>query len=206
MRKFFKLILLVLLFIGGATYYYHHQVKLNQATTLSSRAQSKVSPKKTVMRTPINWRLPSETVAYPDLKQLNDFWIKVVISKNRVYLMDGKKVVYTMYASAGEYERQADDKKKSTTPTGTYYIQAERGDNFYNPNLNEGANYWTSWLNHGEYLFHTVPTDANGNYKVAEAKKLGKKPASHGCIRLSVADAKWINQNVPQGTKVVITD
>ncbi len=206
MRKFFKLILLVLLFIGGATYYYHHQVKLNQVTTLSSRAQSKVSPKKTVMRTPINWRLPSETVAYPDLKQLNDFWIKVVISKNRVYLMDGKKVVYTMYASAGEYERQADGKKKSTTPTGTYYIQAERGDSFYNPNLSEGANYWTSWLNHGEYLFHTVPTDANGNYKVAEAKKLGKKPASHGCIRLSVADAKWINQNVPQGTKVVITD
>lgn len=206
MRKFFKLILLVLLFIGGATYYYHHQVKLNQATTLSSRAQSKVSPKKTVMRTPINWRLPSETVAYPDLKQLNDFWIKVVISKNRVYLMDGKKAVYTMYASAGEYERQAGGKKKSTTPTGTYYIQAERGDSFYNPNLSEGANYWTSWLNHGEYLFHTVPTDANGNYKVAEAKKLGKKPASHGCIRLSVADAKWINQNVPQGTKVVITD
>ena len=206
MRKFFKLILLVLLFIGGATYYYHHQVKLNQATTLSSRAQSKVSPKTTVRRTPINWRLPSETVAYPDLKQLNDFWIKVVISKNRVYLMDGKKVVYTMYASAGEYERQADGKKKSTTPTGTYYIQAERGDSFYNPNLSEGANYWTSWLNHGEYLFHTVPTDANGNYKVAEAKKLGKKPASHGCIRLSVADAKWINQNVPQGTKVVITD
>lgn len=205
MRKFFKLILLVLLFIGGATYYYH-QVKLNQATTLSSRAQSKVSPKKTVMRTPINWRLPSETVAYPDLKQLNDFWIKVVISKNRVYLMDGKKVVYTMYASAGEYERQADGKKKSTTPTGTYYIQAERGDSFYNPTLSEGANYWTSWLNHGEYLFHTVPTDANGNYKVTEAKKLGKKPASHGCIRLSVADAKWINQNVPQGTKVVITD
>lgn len=205
MRKFFKLILLVLLFIGGATYYYH-QVKLNQATTLSSRAQSKVSPKKTVMRTPINWRLPSETVAYPNLKQLNDFWIKVVISKNRVYLMDGKKVVYTMYASAGEYERQADGKKKSTTPTGTYYIQAERGDSFYNPTLSEGANYWTSWLNHGEYLFHTVPTDANGNYKVTEAKKLGKKPASHGCIRLSVADAKWINQNVPQGTKVVITD
>ena len=158
------------------------------------------------MRTPINWRLPSETVAYPDLKQLNDFWIKVVISKNRVYLMDGKKAVYTMYASAGEYERQAGGKKKSTTPTGTYYIQAERGDSFYNPNLSEGANYWTSWLNHGEYLFHTVPTDANGNYKVAEAKKLGKKPASHGCIRLSVADAKWINQNVPQGTKVVITD
>ena len=206
MRKFFKLILLVLLFIGGATYYYHHQVKLNQVTTLSSRAQSKVSPKKTVMRTPINWRLPSETVAYPNLKQLNDFWIKVVISKNRVYLMDGKKAVYTMYASAGEYERQAGGKKKSTTPTGTYYIQAERGDSFYNPNLSEGANYWTSWLNHGEYLFHTVPTDANGNYKVAEAKKLGKKPASHGCIRLSVADAKWINQNVPQGTKVVITD
>ncbi|MCT6848759.1 MAG: L,D-transpeptidase, partial [Apilactobacillus kunkeei] len=27
---------------------------------------------------------------------------------------------------------------------------------------------------------------------------------SHGCVRLSIPDAKWINSSVPTGTKVVI--
>ncbi|HAH78565.1 MAG TPA: L,D-transpeptidase, partial [Ruminococcaceae bacterium] len=35
------------------------------------------------------------------------------------------------------------------------------------------------------------------------ADKLGE-PASHGCIRLPVEDAKWIYDNIPEGTKVVI--
>lgn len=204
MRKFFTItaLSLALLFWGYHTYQQHSLTDIQAKET----KKIKKTTQPLVMRNPINWKLPSETVAYPDINKLSNFWIKVSISKNRVYLMNDNKVVYTMYASAGEYEKQADGTKKSTTPTGTYYIQAERGDSFYNPNLSEGANYWTSWLNHGEYLFHTVPTDANGNYKLNEAKKLGKKPASHGCIRLSVADAKWINQNVKVGTKVVIED
>lgn len=177
--------------------------KTNSASS-SSKKKSSSEKKQSVMRTPINWKLSSETVAYPDLSTLSNFWIKVSISKNRVYLMNNNDVVYTMYCSAGVYEKQSDGTKKSTTPTGTYYIQSERGTTFYNSNLKEGANYWVSWLNHGEYLFHTVPIDANGNYKTAEAKKLGKTTASHGCIRLSVSDAKWIYDNVKEGTKVVI--
>lgn len=37
----------------------------------------------------------------------------------------------------------------------------------------------------------------------AEFNKLGKK-ASHGCIRVSTADAKWMYDNCPAGTKVTI--
>ena len=51
-----------------------------------------------------------------------------------------------------------------------------------------------------------MPTDENGNYITSEAKKLGKKASSHGCVRLSVADAKWLYNNVTTGTKVVITN
>ncbi|WP_283112987.1 L,D-transpeptidase, partial [Lactobacillus gallinarum] len=29
---------------------------------------------------------------------------------------------------------------------------------------------------------------------------------SHGCIRLSVPDSKWIMNHIPDGTKVVIKD
>lgn len=151
------------------------------------------------MRTPIDYRQPSEYFAYPNLSQLNNFWIHVRIGQNRVYLMNGNDVVYTMYCTAGYYDHGV-----STTPTGTYYIQAERGNSFYNGALGEGANYWTSFLNHGEYLFHTVPTDRYGNYKPYEASQLGINQGSHGCIRLSIPDAYWIMHNVPTGTRVVI--
>ncbi len=148
-----------------------------------------------IMRYPIDYRQPSEYAPYPNISRLNNFWIHVKISANRVYLMNNNDVVYTMYCSAGD---------NHTTPTGVYHIQAERGNSFYNGGLGEGANYWTSFLDHGVYLFHTVPTDWRGNYKPGEAAKLGVSTGSHGCIRLSVPDAYWFMHNVPMGTKVII--
>ena len=157
------------------------------------------------MRTPIDWQKSSETKPYPDLDQVNDFWVKVDLKKNRTYLMSGDKVIYTMYSSGGSYHHDEETGKyESYTPTGTFYIEPERGDSFYNASLNEGANNWVSFKDHGIYLFHSVPTDASGNYNVKEAKKLGKKAASHGCIRLSVPDSKWMSENLKTGTKVVI--
>lgn len=152
-----------------------------------------------VMRMPIDYRQPSEYVAYPNVRQLGNFWVHVKIGQNRVYLMNGNNVVYTMYCSAGIYRNGVSD-----TPTGTYYIQNERGNSFYNAGEGEGANYWTSFLNHGEYLFHSVPTDYRGNYILGEAAKLGISTGSHGCVRLSVPDAYWFMHNVPTGTRVVI--
>ena len=55
----------------------------------------------------------------------------------------------------------------------------------------------------GNYLFHSVPVDAEGNVIEEEAKKLGC-PASHGCVRLSFPDAKWLYDHVPDGAWVVI--
>lgn len=182
----------------------------NRETTSDSQSTTTTKKAKSVkdndhMRTPINWRKSSETVPYPDLNKVKNFWIKVDLKKNRTYLYDGNKVIYTMYSTGGVYKK---DKKtgqmKSVTPTGTFYIQQERGESFFNQSLNEGANYYVSWKNHGEYLFHSVPTRAGGAYNEKEAAKLGKTQGSHGCIRLSVPDAKWMEQNLPVGTKVEI--
>ncbi|EEU29874.1 ErfK/YbiS/YcfS/YnhG [Limosilactobacillus coleohominis 101-4-CHN] len=159
------------------------------------------------IRRPINWKKSSETKPYPDLTKVKNFNVLVKIKKNRTYLRDGKKVIYTMYSSAGNYHRDAQTgSQTSDTPTGTFYVQAERGANFFNSSLNEGANYYVSWLNHGEYLFHSVPTSADGSYNLKEAKKLGKSTGSHGCVRLSVADAQWMMEHLPVGTKVTIED
>ncbi|MDC2829373.1 L,D-transpeptidase [Limosilactobacillus mucosae] len=178
------------------------------STTAKSKATAKDSSSEdSNMRTPIDWQKSSETIPYPDLSKVKDLWVKVSLKGNRTYLYDGSKIIYTMYSSGGVYQKDAKTgKMKSATPTGTFYVQAERGDSFFNQELGEGANYYVSWLNHGEYLFHSVPTKADGSYNLKEAAKLGKSTGSHGCIRLSVPDAKWMEQNLPEGTKVVIAD
>lgn len=178
------------------------------STTAKSKATAKDSSSEdSNMRTPIDWQKSSETIPYPDRSKVKDLWVKVSLKGNRTYLYDGSKIIYTMYSSGGVYQKDAKTgKMKSATPTGTFYVQAERGDSFFNQELGEGANYYVSWLNHGEYLFHSVPTKADGSYNLKEAAKLGKSTGSHGCIRLSVPDAKWMEQNLPEGTKVVIAD
>ena len=190
----------------------HHQIVIEQQAKArvakiakEKAAAAKKRAAKSVMRTPINWKESSEKVPYPNLNNVKNFWIKVALLKNRTYLMSGNKVIYTMYCSGGLFHKDPNTGKMvSDTPTGTYQIQPERGQSFFNNSLNEGANYWVSWKDNGVYLFHTVPTKKDGSYNVSEAEKLGKQPASHGCIRLSVQDAKWMMQNLKVGTKVVV--
>ncbi|MBW3093178.1 L,D-transpeptidase [Bifidobacterium sp. 82T10] len=130
---------------------------------------------------------------YPNLSTVQGLNIEVSLARQRVYVKSGSRTIYTMLASTG-----MDD----STPHGTYYVQ-NRGVSFYNSGEGMGANYWVSWKDYGTYLFHTVPTDASGNYIVSEADKLGH-PASHGCVRLTVPDAQWLYNQLPEGTKVVI--
>ncbi|WP_203649977.1 L,D-transpeptidase [Secundilactobacillus yichangensis] len=158
-------------------------------TTKKAAAPTKAAP------THINWREPSENKPYPKWKQLKDPWIHVSVKQQRVFIKDGSKTVYTMYASTGV---------DNSTPRGTFHIQAERGKFFYNAESKEGAKDWVSFKDHGIYLFHTVPTDQYGKFNVQEADMLGRAAHSHGCVRLAVPDAKWFYDNVTYGTKVVI--
>lgn len=124
----------------------------------------------------------------------SELWIEVDQSEQRVFIHQGGKVVRTMVASTGLPD--------SPTPNGTFRLE-DRGEWFYSGKYKQGAKYWVSFLNHGEYLFHSVPMDKNRKIIPEEADKLGQK-ASHGCIRLSVADAKWFCDEIPADTRVVI--
>lgn len=57
------------------------------------------------------------------------------------------------------------------------------------------------------YLFHSVLYDKTDTSTLFENsyKNLGTA-ASHGCIRLSVRDAKWIYDNCPHGTQVNVVN
>lgn len=170
--------------------------RVKQAAASSRKHAAAVKQAKlAAAKKPVDWHRPSEDKPYPDVNKYAHFNIEADLKKQRVFLKNGDKVLYTMYASSG---------MDKTTPTGHFTVEPERGTNFFNYEEQMGANYYTSFHDHGVYLFHTVPTDIKGKYITKEANYLGKKPSSHGCIRLSIPDAKWIFETVPVGTKVVV--
>lgn len=89
------------------------------------------------------------------------------------------------------------------TPTGTYTTSDKYTWRLLSGNVY--GQYATRITGH--ILFHSVPyfTRSKSDLEYDEYNKLGQ-PASLGCIRLSVADAKWIYDNCPKGTTVTIYD
>lgn len=89
----------------------------------------------------------------------------------------------------------------SNTPSGTFYTPAKyRWQTLMGPSYGQ---YCTRI--HGGILFHSVWYYAQNptTQSTVQFNKLGQT-ASHGCVRLSVADAKWIYDNCALGTKVTI--
>jgi len=88
-----------------------------------------------------------------------------------------------------------------STPVGTFtitdkYVWREMVDHSY-------AQYATRIYK--GIMFHSVPYEraSNDTLEVEEYNKLGTN-ASLGCIRLTVEDVKWIYDNCPKGTTVVV--
>jgi lipoprotein-anchoring transpeptidase ErfK/SrfK len=122
-----------------------------------------------------------------------NYRIEVSISEQKVRIYDNDTLIKNWTVSTGE---------NNSTPLGDFTIQ-NRGEWFFSEKYQEGAMWWVSFKDWGIYLFHSVPMDRNQNIIQEEADKLGS-PASHGCIRLRVEHAKWIYDNIPEGTPVHI--
>ena len=58
--------------------------------------------------------------------------------------------------------------------------------------------YWTQFW--GDYLFHSTTFYTNGT---PLDTRLGMH-LSHGCVRLQISNAKWIYDNIPEGTTVYV--
>lgn len=84
------------------------------------------------------------------------------------------------------------------TPEGSFSIQ-EKGIWFFSEQYKQGGKYWVQFSNN--YLFHSLPFDETQKNIIDYT--LGK-PSSHGCIRLSESDSKWLYDNIPSGSKVII--
>ena len=131
---------------------------------------------------------------YPYLIKVNR-----VMNCVTVYTKDSKgnfTVPYkAMACSTGKYI--------NNTPTGTFKTSSKYPWRL----MVDGTQSQYAYRIHGGILFHSVPCyyASKDQLEVEEFNKLGS-PASLGCIRLTVEDAKWLYDNCPYGTTVEIYD
>ena len=134
-------------------------------------------------------------------KALKPYLIKVSTDDQRVY-------VYTL-DDDNEYTVLYKEMKCSTgrdatpTPKGTYTSTTGPGARWhYFTKFDCWAQY--AYYIEGDIMFHSVLyAEKEGKVTQSSVNNLGKK-ASHGCVRLSVEDAKWIYENCPSKTTVIV--
>lgn len=94
-------------------------------------------------------------------------------------------------------------KPNTPTPVGTFYTPAKyRWHTLMGPSYGQYCTRIT-----GNILFHSVAGKNMTSYNLnAKDYNMLGQPASHGCVRLCVRDAKWIYDNCSLKTKVTIYD
>ncbi len=127
-------------------------------------------------------------------KSLDITYLLVDLSAQKVYVITNQVVVKEMKCSTGLPD--------TPTPVGTFRI-VHKGSWLWSKQFQVGVKYWSAFTKNGQFLFHSVPTDPKGIPNPVSISKLGK-PASHGCIRLNINDAKWIYDHIKISTRVVI--
>lgn len=105
--------------------------------------------------------------------------------------------VRAMVCSCGEMTEE------NITPTGTYGVYFK---NYWHALFGDVYGKYVTGFS-GHYLFHSVPYTNTESYtlKTEEFNKLGTN-ASQGCVRLMIADAKWIYDNLDMDTVVEVID
>lgn len=88
-------------------------------------------------------------------------------------------------------------KPSTPTPKGTFSVGIK--GLFFGVEKGYKARYYTQFL--GNYLFHSILYNLDGSVRDG---RLGMR-LSDGCIRLALENAKWIYDNIPKGTKVIIS-
>lgn len=152
----------------------------------------------------IDFTLPEDETSETETTMTSDkypYLVKVnrVLNCVTVYTKDsnGKFTVpyKSMACSTGKYI--------NNTPLGTFKVSSR-----YTWRLMvDGTHSQYATRFYGGILFHSVPcySPHKNQLEYEEFNKLGS-PASLGCVRLNVQDAKWIYDNCPYGTTVIVYD
>ena len=130
-----------------------------------------------------------ENIDYSDSA---NFRIEIDLSRQRLTVFYREDILKEMICSGGALE--------TPTPLGEFTTN-QKIEYSWVDRFDVGAYYWIRFFE--DYLIHSVPFDENGEMIVEEFEKLGN-PASHGCVRLRLDEAKWLYETLPLGVKVLI--
>ena len=128
------------------------------------------------------------------LESKTNYLVTVDLKSQNTYIYEGSKNKWNLLKPF----KCSTGIKNKETPEGIFSIK-EKGEWFFSQKYNQGGKYWVQFS--GNYLFHSIPFDKDK--KTIVDYTLGT-PSSHGCIRLSVDDSKWLYDNIPKNTKVII--
>lgn len=129
-----------------------------------------------------------------NIESKTPYFIYLNLAEQNTYVYEGSMNDWTLIKT---FESSTGLPGKET-PKGVFSVTG-RGDWFFSEEFMQGGKYWVQFM--GDYLFHSLPFNRDQSEIVDYT--LGV-PASHGCVRLNVEDAKWLYDNVGDDTKVII--
>ena len=119
--------------------------------------------------------------------------IEVDVARQVAFVVFAGRPVETLNVSTGSGIKYQDPTTKAEdvayTPVGTFTVQRE---------VNADVNAPLGTLHRPMYFY--------GGWAIHGAASVPGWPASHGCVRVSYADADWLYPQVPVGTPVVVYD
>lgn len=136
-----------------------------------------------------------EYVNLSDIESETDYLLWTDINRQRTYVLqkqEGKwHHIKTFICSSG--------KNNNPTPTGIYKVQ------YTLPyfGLDKGYRCKNALVFFRDYMYHSILFDKTGAYVKSGQYELGSK-ASHGCVRLSEKDSRWLYDHIPIHTTVWI--
>jgi len=206
-HSFIKLVLSIgiLFVVAGATTYAveNHNTSTTKPPHVvqqtKAAAQTKTPPASPNKSNPTTATSEPNPCAGNTLPQL----ALVSISQRHMWACNNASTEYSSAVVTGMENLAAD-----LTPVGTYHIFGKE-TNLYlrgsdsTGSWNDYVNYWLPWLTnqYGTYGFHDAtwrPDNAFGNISPYSSN------ASHGCVELPLATAKWLYSWAQVGTTVTI--
>jgi lipoprotein-anchoring transpeptidase ErfK/SrfK len=138
-------------------------------------------------------------VSGPQKARINIAFARIVLSEQRAYFYTAsRRLIATLPVSTGSNDQ---------TPVGTFKVFSKSALAFFTPAPNERMRYMTRFTKgrQGDNIgFHGIPFKVTKNGEVPFYTPLGIAPVSHGCIRMRVADAKWVFTNMKLGSVVAV--
>lgn len=176
------------------------------ATSVSAEASNDTTPDTTVpVDSSVDTTIATTTtstlppVSGPQKRRINIGFARIVLNEQRAYFYTStRRLIATLPVSTGA---------KDQTPTGTFKVFSKSAQAFFTPAPNERMRYMTRFTKgrQGDNIgFHGIPYKVTKNGEVPFYTPLGIAPVSHGCVRMRVADAKWVFENMKLGTVVAV--